>query len=310
MPNMCKFKENILNVSDNKTSIEQAVLEWILIRNYKDSRQETTCICQRKIKNIYYLYNKKNGKTIAVGETCYTKFKEQEKKLPTRITNIIKNAKSKYEDITDIDIYCKKILEDIYHIYVAALNDTNKICDIIKLIREINEIDDLDNFCKEASTKIRNILCLKSDFKQIKDYSILSNHLGKVCNITKNKYKVNFIYAFKQLQNFTNILKQRSKSVMIKYVNLIKTDNRTQIKNFFAPFKRLYHEIDELNNIKNHFHKLSILFLKSFCNIVKTTKRHQQQRDREQRNRERSNTDIPGYRNLIQNLQRNNNTFK
>tara|TARA_Y100000768_G_scaffold388693_1_gene386217 strand:+ start:1153 stop:2073 length:921 start_codon:yes stop_codon:yes gene_type:complete len=306
MPNKCKFTENILKLSVDKTNLKQAVSEWIFIRKYKDSRQETPCICQRKITHIYYLYNKKNKKTIAAGGTCFTKFKEKEKKVPTRISDIIKKNESKYEDITDIDIYCKKILEDIYRIYVAALNDTNKICDIIKLIREINEIDDLDNICKEACTKIRNTLCLKSDFKQIKNYSILSNHLGKVCNITTNKYKD----AFKQLQNFKYILKQRSESVMIKYVNLIITDNRTHIKNFFAPFKRLYHEIDELNNIKNHFHKLTILFLKSFCKKVKTIKRDEQQRNREQRNRERSNSDIPGYRNLIQNLQRNNNTFE
>ena len=148
-----KFENNLLKLSIN-TSIDGALIEWNEI--YKEMRDENTglCICQRKIKNIYFMYNKLTKKTISVGSNCYTKFgfkKNGVIKNPI-FYNVIKNIlqKGEYEIIEDIVSYVNKI-EDSLIKYIKNEYDNiinkhpiklDKLEELIKNIENlINEYD-------------------------------------------------------------------------------------------------------------------------------------------------------------------------
>jgi hypothetical protein len=122
------FKEHIINLSSND-EFDDALKEWIKLPELYKKLQygSCQCICQRQIKNFYYLYNKITHKYINVGTECYKKFnftitKKKINKLLQDILN--KYAKGEYSNIDDLDEYST----NIQLIIVQDLTDMYRKC--------------------------------------------------------------------------------------------------------------------------------------------------------------------------------------
>jgi hypothetical protein len=94
------------------TTIEDAMKEWELLtmKTYED--MGALCICQHKIKHVWYVFNKETGETITVGSSCCKKFKLTFKKATQNMfTRLIAEwiSENGYEAIDDIEKYAMKV---------------------------------------------------------------------------------------------------------------------------------------------------------------------------------------------------------
>ena len=146
-----KFKEHILNLSENKNNYEIALKEWRQMPDLcnKLHKGSCKCICQHKLKYFYIISNKKTHKNINVGKECYKKFNfDNINRDINEIYKYIINKyfKGEYDNIDDVDDFSinvdKHIEQDIKDIY--KLNMTNIIklnylkTNIIELIEDYN----------------------------------------------------------------------------------------------------------------------------------------------------------------------------
>jgi hypothetical protein len=124
-----KFKTNLLKASYSP-DFEIAKTEWAKIDEERDLDEcdSQLCICQRKVRNIIYMYNKTTNKSIFVGTKCYNKFEFKSHKIKDEVyRNILLDAirKGEYEVIDDIVIYSEYVMNR--HIeYYRNIIDKNK----------------------------------------------------------------------------------------------------------------------------------------------------------------------------------------
>ena len=102
-----------LSVSDD---FETALTEWELIFKEAKKDKQTLCICQRVIKNVYFLYNKQTNKSISVGSTCKNKFIKVERELEHPILKKIFTkaiTRGQYEIIDNVIEYTLDIPDEV-----------------------------------------------------------------------------------------------------------------------------------------------------------------------------------------------------
>jgi len=163
---MYNFENNLLKLSLNQ-DINYALLEWDYIYNDICNEKSGLCICQHKIKNIYFMYNKLTNNMINVGSNCYKKFGfKKNKKINNPIFyNVIKNIfqKGEYEIINDLNNYVNKV-EELFIKYIT--NEYNIIINKypIKLDKLEELLNNIDNLINEY-----NIQYLTSIFNEIKE---------------------------------------------------------------------------------------------------------------------------------------------
>ena len=163
-----KFEKNLLEISKSK-NINDALIEWENIFIEQRDKQNALCICQKKLKNVYYMYNKTNMKTIIVGGKCLKKFslKEIEKNIYTKaVNNVFKKVKSngEYDIIDDIDKYSSNVEQELID-YITKefeinLNDEYKLQELIKNIKLVIDkynLNYLNDKCNEISNQIKKI---------------------------------------------------------------------------------------------------------------------------------------------------------
>jgi len=141
-----KFEENLLKVSKNN-DFKNALLEWNLIYKEEKSLKDEICICQHKISNASYYYNKNTQKIICIGLKCCEKFKKNmnnSNKLNILLHDLLerKLKNNEYTHIDNIFEYCVKIKDDLIN---ELDNKINLLNEINKLINLKNEIEDLIN---------------------------------------------------------------------------------------------------------------------------------------------------------------------
>jgi len=148
-----KFNNNLLKLSNDK-NIDNALMEWQYICNDEKTDQFGLCICQHKIKNIYFMYNKITKNTISVGIDCYKKFGFNKN---NKINNYILKSvykkflkKGEYEFIDNIINYVKNIEKELIK---CIIRKYKKICqlytDFIKIYKLKNLISTIDNLINE-----------------------------------------------------------------------------------------------------------------------------------------------------------------
>jgi hypothetical protein len=215
MTSKYNFNNNLLNLSQNK-NIDDAIKEWLIIYNEERSIQSGHCICQRKVKNIFYLVNKLNNNCISTGVVCCKKFNINCYLNEGIVKNIYSEniSNGNYEIIDNLIIYKNNIQDQIIDYFNKKLDiHMTNIADILDIINEI-----------EDSIKLYNIDYLNDiKIKCIKQQELLkTNNLKKLQenNITMNETKDNIkIYNI----DYLNCLK----NIRIKQHELLKTNNLT-----------------------------------------------------------------------------------
>jgi hypothetical protein len=151
MSNKYNFNNNLLkaSISDN---IEDAHKEWQVICTHDRNDTDAHCICGHVVKNVKYMYNIKNKKTIIVGCVCFKKFNLNNKKLSNKIfKNVLQKVlqKGEYKNIDDIDQYCENIK-------IELINHFKDRLDELKLINSNNKADLLCQLKKEVDIIIQD----------------------------------------------------------------------------------------------------------------------------------------------------------
>ena len=212
------FKEHIINLS-HSDNFDDALKEWIQMPGIYKKLYEglCKCICQRKIKNFYYIYNKKTFKNINVGTGCYNKFNFtiSNTEIPQFLQDIIiKYAKGEYENIDDLDDYSTNIklrieqeLTDMYKKFDKDIIKLKKLKDdIIELIDNYNFIclEELKNLVIETINVLEEERKLNEEKeRKIKEYEIEKQnvkqhfeegyYLKKYIDFNTEKYLIDYI---------------------------------------------------------------------------------------------------------------------
>lgn len=197
-----KFDTNLKSASCNK-ELEHAKKEWKVICKEKRDKQDGLCICQRKIKNIIYMYNLKTKKTIIVGLKCHEKFNMENSKVNTILSTLLNNhiEKGEYLNINNIITYCKSIEEQLLKYIQDELTNLvinfhedkifeRKYC--VPTIRK--ESDYVPKNLIKLSENI-NILIKEYKFENLKDiYSSVCNRINEIYKENK-RYEESKIYC-------------------------------------------------------------------------------------------------------------------
>jgi len=194
------FDANLISASYNK-ELTHSKKEWVFIYEEKRDKQDGVCICQRKVKNIIYMYNIKTKKTIIVGSACHKKFNMESSKVDKFLLNILKPhlEKGEYLLIDNIITYSKSIQEQL----IKTIQ--NKFDDIINNYKQINCLDNgyiltennyVPKNLKELSQNIR-ILIREYELEYLQDiYLLICNKINEIYEERK-KYEESKIYCVK-----------------------------------------------------------------------------------------------------------------
>ena len=290
------FKEHIINLS-HSDDFDDAIKEWIqLPETYnKLHKGSCKCICQRKIKNFYYIYNKKTFKNINVGTGCYNKFNFTITKtvMPQFLQDIIiKYAKGEYENIDDLDEYSTNIklriaqeLTDIYKKFDKDIIKLKKLKDdIIELIEDYNFtcLEELKNLVIETINVLEEEKVEKEIIKQkLEDERIKKEKIEREERIKQEKiYKEELD---KKILEENKIRKEKEKKIkqeknrkfkekLIHYEfnknkfseldnkSLIYLKNNTEDFEFYIRYKlgqRIFFDYEEHNHLRFNFNSQS-----------------------------------------------------
>ena len=149
----CKFTKNLLWASHAKI-LEDAIKEWVMIYETKLPELTGLCICQHRLKNVSYMYNRITKLTIIVGSTCLKKFDMASAPITNNyISSLFEKSiplkkelrkKGEYNTIDDIIKYSKEIEETLIKqctdIYTRCQNN---LAELNKLRLAICELHDL-----------------------------------------------------------------------------------------------------------------------------------------------------------------------
>jgi len=137
-----KFKTNLLKASYSP-DFEIAKTEWAKIDEERDLDEcdSQLCICQRKVRNIIYMYNKTTNKSIFVGTKCYNKFELQSQTIKDEVyRNILLDAikKGEYEVIDDIVIYSEYVMNRHIEYYRNIIDiNKNKLSELLSIRKQL-----------------------------------------------------------------------------------------------------------------------------------------------------------------------------
>ena len=169
----CKFTKNLLLASHAET-LEDAIKEWAMI--YEATLPEVTglCICQHRLKNVSYMYNRITKLTIIVGSTCLKKFDMASAPITNKyISSLFEKSihqkkelrkKGEYNTIDDIVKYSKEIEEtlikqcsDIYTNYQTNIFKLRELQGAIHELRDLYGITYLNDVLKLVNDAIETI---------------------------------------------------------------------------------------------------------------------------------------------------------
>lgn len=207
------FKEHIVNLS-HSDNFDDALKEWIQMPGIYKKLYEGTCkcICQRKIKNFYYIYNKKTFKYINVGTGCYNKFNFtiSNTEIPHFLKNIIiKYAKGEYENIEDLEEYSTNIKLRIEQELTDMYKKCNGNLDILYKLKIIIEelIENYNFICLEELKKlvIETINVIEKEIEKIKkekEEAVKEKEINQNKKIEQTKSINKYIYKDKYKYNY------------------------------------------------------------------------------------------------------------
>jgi len=292
------FKEHIVNLS-NSDNFDDALKEWIQMPEiYKKLHKGSCkCICQRKIKQFYYIYNKFTFKYINVGTGCYKKFNFTitNTEMPILLQDMLQRyaiGEGEYEDIEDLDEYSTNIklrieqeLTDMYKRWDTDIINLYKLKDdIIELIEDYNFtcLEELKNLVIETINVLEKEKVEKEKIKQkLEEERIKKEKIEREEHIKQEKiYKEELD---KKISEENKIRKEKEKKIkqeknrkfkekLIHYEfnknkfseldnkSLIYLKNNTKDFEFYIRYKlgqRIFFDYEEHNHLRFNFNSQS-----------------------------------------------------
>jgi hypothetical protein len=280
------FKAHIVNLS-HSDNFDNALKEWIQMPETYNKLHKGTCkcICQRIIKNFYYIYNKKTFKYINVGTGCYNKFNFtiSNTEMPHFLKDIIiKYAKGEYENIDDLEDYSTniklRIEKELTDMYKRCDTDIIKLNtlkdDIIELIEGYNFtcLEDLKklvietiNILEKRKQKIEEERIEKEKIEEEERKQIVEEErkLDEEEERKKQEYETEYSLVKSQFENgyYINITKtdtnKYKETILLDY---IKKQYNTYIQRFINIYKDNIYLYDKLKNIlDNKLNKINLI---------------------------------------------------
>lgn len=163
---MNKFTKNLFEASLHKTDINETKREWEIISEEKREDIDRLCICQHRIKNVVYLYNKHTKNIINCGVECKKKFGLEDtekmkngimKDVLTQIMREKKTEDEKYEMRFSMEKYLPEIKQSLINHINKLLSNSNS---------DMNKLTDLRNKIKDLIDEYR-MLGLDSTLEKI-----------------------------------------------------------------------------------------------------------------------------------------------
>lgn len=137
-----KFNDNLLK-SSLAQDVDVAKTEWEFFITEKCDEKKL-CICQHRIKNVNYFFNKLNGNIICCGTTCCKKFNfekiEMKNKVLHRILNLKKISSDDFLAIRNIQDYLEYARVELTRYMTREINSTSSEKSLIILYKNIFDI--------------------------------------------------------------------------------------------------------------------------------------------------------------------------
>lgn len=191
------FNANLINASHNK-ELENAKKEWEFVMEETREIADGHCICQRKVKNVIYMYNTQTKNTICVGSTCHKKFNMSDNKINRDLSKIINRylEKGEYQIIDNIIVYCQSIQNEL----ISSFENEYKLCSSHGTTWDngyiLKEQDYIPECLKKLSNKI-NVLITDYNLEYLQDiYNTVNNKINELYEERK-KYEETKIYCLK-----------------------------------------------------------------------------------------------------------------
>jgi len=80
-----KFKDVLLEFSEDKQDFVLAVKEWVHLKIGEKNDENGYCICSKKITIEHYVKNKHNGNILKIGSECIDKFLTDDTKIDSKL---------------------------------------------------------------------------------------------------------------------------------------------------------------------------------------------------------------------------------
>ncbi len=225
-----KFNANLLKASKSQ-DLTEAKNEWSVIIK---SDQNGLCICQHKLKHIYFMYNSITNLTITVGVTCAKKFgMKKEVMANTVIKSIFTQMleKGEYEIIDDIIVYTKNVerelityLEEEYKLKENNIEELKTLLIIIQNIKlyDISQIyerikNKIDQYIKvlELTTSSGCKCCQYNNTKQINEHYYYNNRNSMMdC---EGRCYITTCGVWKKMDNTHNCILQNCNNCTVSY---------------------------------------------------------------------------------------------
>jgi hypothetical protein len=203
------FNTNLVALSDSK-DINKAKDEWFYVYNETRDTNSGHCICQHKLRHIYYMYNVVTQHIISVGSGCHKKFGLQETSVKSKtLKKVLSDALTnhEYELIDNPFEYTvkieKQLMDFITNKYENYKNKIEKL--LVYFSKEEDElVTKLKLLCEEVENLIEEykLVYLHEILEQIKMY--LRNRDEE--NAKKSEYK-----RIKQLEELKEAKRVREK---------------------------------------------------------------------------------------------------
>lgn len=278
-----KFEENLLKASHSKT-FDEALKEWkLILKTVEPPDSKRLCICQRKVRNINYMYNIKNQNTIICGSKCCKKFCFTLNTLDnkTLLMILVKNLKKgDYENINNILLYCDEVKEQLISWFEEQIfynsNDNTFLYSLLSDISNLIDEYGFDGLKPTQETLIRvikynNYLKQKKEEVKNKKKQLLNQLITYFEELQQNEYDVKRA-LFNMLSKYFQGLKQERENIKKekkRKIDEIKI-NKNRLLNQLIKTYEIKHKIKKRTFMKEtDENKKHIYWTCRFCNISK-----------------------------------------
>lgn len=204
------FNTNLIRLSYKKSNkFEEVINEWVIIHKEKRDNKDRICICNHKIQNVTYIYNRFNENTIIVGSHCCKKFKLNIKQCQFPELNCILKKlliNNEYKIINNLVKYSSDNYDELLKIIIRKYDEYNKLNIYSYIQPDANIIDFINHpINKEFKNLINRFNILVNDYYiEIKKYTFqdivekmqikYNDNISIISNFyNSNKYKIECI---------------------------------------------------------------------------------------------------------------------
>lgn len=286
-----KFIQHLTQLS-NDNIYENALKEWRYVTKTK-THDYGLCLCQRKVKNIIYMYNIHNKNTVTIGTNCYQKFKLDSKKINNELVNTAVNnvvqrqnnnnnnrdrdrvvGEAPFKTIQDVFEYSQDIEDELIQLIIEKFNrNQNNIEELKYLLLLIQDCNRNYNINTIQITHNYNIILEKfiqliiKEIVKYKNEDIKLEHFKDIFDeeqIKQIQIQIQKQLKYKLVETLNQKLKKSISCINIKindidFDNIQLYDKELIIDYIYTKYKKyqqfMEHCVDEDDINENNYFK-------------------------------------------------------